>query len=226
MAKLEKPLITRFDLIFKFSKSSQDYNSTKIREHFKMCDMLNGVKPDGLLSDHEIKLFINHIKKLKPVLTIEALERSNEFFIKMEQKGNEKGKKGGTETRTENAIIKFAIAIARWHMTETVTAVHIDEALKLYEAGMETFGLHFVDGEDINERTLKDTVDGRIQAIKNAYDSLKTDEGYAHEDKVVDKALTYNCFSSRGQCEAMMGRLRLESKLTEKHKMIKIRWNV
>ena len=59
LVKLGKPLITRFDLIFKFSKKATDYNSVDIRKHFKKMD-LEG-KPKEFLTDEEIKIFINYV---------------------------------------------------------------------------------------------------------------------------------------------------------------------
>ena len=90
---------------------------------------------------------------------------------------------------------------------------------------METFGLHLEDGDDINERMLKKTQDGRQTAVQKAYDSLKDKDGYCFKTEVVDKALSYGCFTSRGQCDALMVKLSMEAKLTEKNKMIKINFN-
>jgi len=203
LERLPKPLITRFDIIFKFSKQSNDYNSVAIRKHFKKCDLLDG-KPEDLLSDSEIKLFINYVKTIKPKLTEGAVERNNEFFARIEAKG---GEKRGTETRTENAIIKFAVALAKWHMSTKVTAMHVDEAIKMYTASLETFNLHLEEGEDINDSSLKKTVDGRTQAIEKAFNALKDTSGYAFRSEVVDMCMDYGCFDSRAQCETVLERL-------------------
>lgn len=222
---LEKPLITRFDIIFCFSKKSKDYDSISIREHFKKCDLLpSGEKLEGLLSDNEIKLFINHVKKIKPELTGEAIQYANDYFSKIE-KQKEEGDARGTETRTENAIIKFAVALAKWHMSKKVTTIHVEEALKLYDASLGTFNLHLEDGDDINEHALKTTVDGRLTAIQKAYDSLKDESGYAFEDEVVNKALGYGCFASRGACKTLMGNLMTQGKITFKNNMMKLDLN-
>ena len=225
LGSLEKPLITRFDIIFCFSKSSKDWDNIAIRARLKECDLLEGRKPDGLLSDNEIKLFINHVKRIHPVLTAGAIEKSNDYFAELERKNKEKEKNGGTETRTENAIIKFATALAKWHMSDKVTAIHVEEALKLYDSALETFGLHFDEGEDINNTTLKTTVDGRLQAIQKAYEHFKDEKGYAFEDEVIDRALSYGCFANRGACQTLMGNLAVQGKIIHKDKMIKVDLN-
>lgn len=222
---LEKALITRFDVIFMFSKNAKDWDSVAIREHLKKCDLLKGEKPEGLLSDREIKLFINHVKRIHPILTDEAIQTANDFFAEMEKKNRAKNKDNGTETRTENAVIKFAIALAKWHMETKVTSKHVLEALKLYESALDTFGLKLEEGDDINQSTLKTSVDGRLTAIKKAYDHLKNEDGYAFEDEVVDRALGYNCFKSRHECEVLMGRLSVNSQIIHKDKMIKVDLN-
>lgn len=221
LARLEKPLITRFDIIFKFSKSSPDYDSSAIREHFKKCD-IHG-KPQEYLTDEEIKLFINYVKTIDPKVTEEAIEASNAFFEELEKKG---GEKSGTETRTENAVMKFAVALAKWHMSDEVRKSHVVEALDLFASGMRTLGVNFENGEMVTERTLKKTKDGRIEAIRLAYDSLKDEFGYVFPDELVSKIETYKVFANEGQIKTELERMRLASKLSEKNNMYKISWNM
>jgi len=120
--------------------------------------------------------------------------------------------------------MKFSVAIAKWHMSNEVKPIHVNEALELYKASLSTFGMHFEDGEFINESSLKKTEDGRRIAIDKAYNVLKNEKGYAFESEVIDKAVEYGCFTSRGQAQALMGTLRMECKLTERDNMIKISW--
>jgi len=221
LARLEKPLITRFDIIFKFSKSSPDYDSGKIREHFKICD-ING-KPKEYLTDNEIKLFINYVKVINPKVTEEAIDTSNKYFEELEKKG---GEKSGTETRTENAVMKFAVAIAKWHMSKEVKKIHVIEALDLFSSGMKTLGVNFQDGEMVTERTLKKTKDGRMEAIRLAYDSLKDEYGYVFPDELVEKVMTYKVFGNEGQIKTQLEQMRLDSRLSEKNNMYKISWNL
>ena len=221
LARLEKPLITRFDIIFKFSKSSPDYDSAKIREHFKICD-ING-KPDEYLTDNEIKLFINYVKVINPKVTEEAIDTSNKYFEELEKKG---GEKSGTETRTENAVMKFAVAIAKWHLSKEVKKIHVSEALDLFSSGMKTLGVNFQDGEMVTERTLKKTKDGKMEAIRLAYDSLKDEYGYVFPDELIEKTMTYKVFGNEGQIKTQLEQMRLASRLSEKNNMYKISWNL
>ena len=221
LARLEKPLITRFDIIFKFSKTSVDYDSGKIREHFKKCD-IHG-KPEEYLTDHEIKLFINYVKCIDPEVTEEAIDTSNKYFEELEKKG---GEKSGTETRTENAVMKFAVAISKWHMSKEVNKSHVTEALELFSNGMETLGVNFKEGEMVTERTLKKTKDGRMEAIRLAYDSCKDEYGYAFPDELIEKVMTYKVFGNEGQIKTQLETMRLDSRLSEKNNMYKISWSM
>ncbi len=219
LAKIDKPLITRFDAIFKFSKKADDYNSKEIRAHFKKCDLYG--KPKHLLTDEEIKLFISYVKTLDPKLTEEALDYSSNFFTNVELKG---GEKRGTETRTENAVIKFAVAIARWHMSTEVKATHVKEALDMYEASLATFNLNLKEGEGITTESLKSTTDGRRTAVQKAYDALKDENGYVFPDELIEKAFSYGCFRSENGVQALLHTLSLEGKTNEKDKMLHINW--
>ena len=221
LARLEKPLITRFDIIFKFSKTSVDYDSGKIREHFKKCD-IHG-KPEEYLTDHEIKLFINYVKCIDPEVTEEAIDTSNKYFEELEKKG---GEKSGTETRTENAVMKFAVAIAKWHMSKEVNKSHVTEALELFSNGMKTLGVNFQDGEMVTERTLKKTKDGKMEAIRLAYDSIKDEDGYALPRELVEKIMTYKVFANENLILVELERMKTASKISEKNKMYKIAWTM
>jgi len=221
LARLEKPLITRFDMIFKFSKNSPDYDSTEIRKHFKECD-ING-KPKECLTDEEIKLFINYVKTIDPEVTDDAIDTANRFFEELEKKG---GEKSGTETRTENAVMKFAVALAKWHMSNEVTGAHVDEALELFTASLDTLGMKFKDGQVLNERTLRKNKDGRLEAIRLSYESIKNDDGYVFPDELIEQIKTHNVFTSVGQIQSMFESMRLEGRLSEKNKMYKMTWNI
>jgi DNA replicative helicase MCM subunit Mcm2 (Cdc46/Mcm family) len=221
LARLEKPLITRFDIIFKFSKNSHDYDSQEIRKHFKKCD-ING-KPEEYLTDDEIRRFINYVKDTDPTITDDAIDTANNFFEELEKKG---GEKSGTETRTENAVMKFATAIAKWHMSSEVRGVHVDEAIELFTASLDTLGMSLKDGQVINERTLRKNKDGRLEAIRISFEEIKNEEGYVFPDELIEQIKKHNVFTSVSQIESMLEMMRMEGRLSEKNKMYKIVWNI
>ena len=218
LEKLGKPLITRFDIIFKFSIKFNKMYEDQIADHFDRYDAEG--KPKGILTDEEIKLFINYVKTIDPKITKEALQRNTDFFRNI----NKKSKDAHVETRTKNAIMKFSVAIAKWHMCTEVTVKHVNEAIELYKASLETFGMHFEDGEFIDEVSLKKTVDGKRQAIQKSYDALKDKNGYVFPDDLIEKALSYGCFHGEGEIKTILESLRVQAKLIEKNKMYHINW--
>ncbi len=213
------PLLTRFDLIFKFSKKDKDFDSDEIRANFAKCDSHG--KPKNLLTDEEIKLFISYVKTIDPKLTQEAFDYSSKFFRDVESKG---GEKRGTETRAENAVMKLSVVLAKWHMSTEVKASHVKEALELFQASLETFNLHLEEGEGITTESLKSTTDGRRIAIQKAYDILKNDEGYVFEDELIEKAFSYGCFINKNGVKVLLSKLEMEGKTNEKDKMLHINW--
>lgn len=217
LSKLGRALITRFDIIFLFSIDFNNLYDDEIQAHMDKCD-LEG-KPDGYLTDHEIKLFLNYAKSIPVEITKDAFARNSEFFAEIKKKSKDKK---SVETRTKNAIMKFAVALAKWHMSTKVTAMHVDEALELYGASMKTLNMDFENGEFVNEASLKETTDGRRTAIIEAYEKIKDPDGYAFKTDVVDKALDRGCFKSRGEADALVERMRMQSEVSEKNKMIKI----
>ena len=219
LERLPKPLITRFDAIFKFSKLSVDYDSAMIRAHFKKSD-IHG-KPDGYLTDNEIKLFLNYVRNIHVEITDDAFDRSAQFFAEVEEKG---GEKSGTETRTENAVMKFAVAIAKWHMSTIVSAQHVNEAIKLFSASLDTLDLKLEDGQSINERMLKKRKDGKIESIRNSFKAIEDDDGYVFEDKVLDEIMKRKTFGTRGQASTELNRLREAGTISKKNRQLKGHW--
>jgi DNA replicative helicase MCM subunit Mcm2 (Cdc46/Mcm family) len=217
--KLEKPLITRFDGIFVFTKSSPDYNSMEIRKHFKETD-LHGKSKD-LLTDLEIKLLLNYVRNIDPELTQEAIDTSNDFFAELEKKG---GEKGGTETRAENAVLKFAVALSKWHLCKEVKKEHVIEALELYAHSMKTMDLDFKAGELLNLSRLIKTADAKQQHIRKCYDRLKDEDGYVFQEELEEEVLKTKIFESQSQLQSKIEQMKLVGKISTKNNMIKITW--
>ena len=221
LIRLDKPLITRFDGIFVFTKNSPDYNSMEIRKHFKETD-LHGKNKD-MLTDEEIKLFLNYVKNIDPEITQEAIEMSNDYFAELEKKG---GEKGGTETRAENAVMKFAVALCKWHLCRKVTKEHVHEALRLYSHSMKTMDLNFEEGELLNMTNLKKTPEVKSQTIHECYDKHKNEGGYIFEEDLIKEVMKEKIFDSQLALETELNRMRKQGKISTKDKMIRITWNV
>ncbi len=164
-----KALITRWDLMFRFKIAFCNEHENEIDELLKQSDMYG--KPTNLLSDHEIKLFLNYVRTIHPKVTEAAIDRRNSFFKEIrKKKGN-----ADFETRTKNSVMKFAIALAKWHMSTEVKPEHVDEALLLFKAALDTFNLKLENGEFVKETSLKATQDAKMIALEEAFKSANKD---------------------------------------------------
>jgi DNA replicative helicase MCM subunit Mcm2 (Cdc46/Mcm family) len=219
LASIPIPLLTRFDLIVKFGFESPDYDVEAIDKHHTRTDEHG--KPTQYLTDTEIRLFINFVKTIHPKVTKDALERRNQHFQEIKEASKDKKDVG---TRTKNAIMKFAVALARWHMSDVVSAQHVEEAIKIHTHAGKTFNMNFESGEILDERTLKKTSDGRREAVRLGYEAVQDESGYAFKEEIFDKAMEFGVFTNRGQIDKIWGNLYVEGKLSEKNKMFKITW--
>ena len=111
-------------------------------------------------------------------------------------------------------------------VNKEVKKIHVTEALELFSSGMKTLGVNFQEGEMVTERTLKKTKDGRMEAIRLAYDSIKDEYGYVFPDELVEKVMSYKVFGNEGQIKTQLEQMRLASRLSEKNNMYKISWNL
>lgn len=222
LSVLGKALITRFDAIFRFPISFVNEHEDEIDALMTTCDAYG--KPEGLLTDKEIKLFLNYARTIHPKITVEALNRRNEYFKKIRER---KKDNSVFETRAKNSIIKFAVALAKWHMCNEVRVEHVDEALELYSASLATCHMNFAEGEYLTEsKVMKQNEDGRITAIRKSYDALKSDDGYAFMDEIKNMAMTYNVFKDGYEFDTTMKKLRADSKFVETNNKVKFYWTI
>jgi len=207
---LGKALITRWDAIFKFSIKFCNDHEDDIDTLFTQSD-ING-KPKEFFTDDEIKLFFNYARTFHPKITEEALQRRNEFFRNIRNKSNDNS---NFETRVKNSIIKFATALAKWHLSPIVTEEHVDEALAIYKYSLETCNLRFENGEFINETKLKRTQDMRLNAVEEAFNSCRDAvSGKAQIDEVRQLAMQSGVFKDITQFHHFWENLKKSDRLT------------
>ena len=120
--------------------------------------------------------------------------------------------------------MKFAVAIAKWHMSTIVSAQHVDEATKLLSASLDTFDLKLEDGQSINERMLKRTKDGKLESIRNAFEEIQDKDGYAFEDEILDEVMKKKTFDTRGQATTHLHQLMEAGTVSRKNNMLKGHW--
>jgi len=219
MIKIPTPVLSRIDLMFKFELSFCEENADAIEEHIDASDQFG--KPEGIFTNEEVQMFLNYVKTRTPEITSEALKRKSEFF---------KGLKNEHEDliidqRTKNAIMKYAVVFAKWHMNDKVLPEHVNEALRLYEYSLETFGMHLEQGEIISENSFKPTKSGKRTALRKAYDLLKDKNGFVFRADLANKASAYKCFKDLEEVNALLYDLDYASAISTQNKMIKIDWN-
>ena len=120
--------------------------------------------------------------------------------------------------------MKFAVAIAKWHMSTIVSAQHVNEAIKLFSASLDTLDLKLEDGQSINERMLKKRKDGKIESIRNSFKAIEDDDGYVFEDKVLDEIMKRKTFGTRGQASTELNRLREAGTISKNNRQLKGHW--
>jgi len=111
-------------------------------------------------------------------------------------------------------------------MSKEVNKSHVTEALELFSNGMKTLGVNFQEGEMVTERTLKKTKDGKMEAIRLAYDSCKDEDGYAFPDELIKAIETYKVFGNESLILMELERMKTASKISVKNGMYKIAWTM
>lgn len=171
--RLTAPIISRFDLIFVLMDDrDQDH---EICEHILKTyigDSYSHPSSRGFsLSDSDLWEFIRVARTVKPRLTSAAGHRVSEFYTLMRQSDSVPGAQRHTRmtVRQLESMIRLSEAVAKLHLSEEVTAQHVEMAQSLFESSVSKLkykALEFLDEQNINNDNGDEQKTTHMECIK------------------------------------------------------------
>jgi replicative DNA helicase Mcm len=211
---LDPSLVSRFDLVFAFTDWSEDDRDAKIARsqlHARKngsteapaFDSDNPAMPDpdaDILPKDFLRLYIAHARSLAPEIEDDAMDLLEDFYVEL--RGSQTHESIPITARKVSAMARLAEAIARLHMSETVSRKYASIAIDLIVHSLRDVGI------DPNTGMLD-------AAITEAGVSTSQHERYELIEEVL-RVLTENGQDEVSR-EAVIAYAREELEIDEKH---------
>lgn len=131
--KLPPTLLSRFDLIYLMLDRVDAMMDSKLAQHITALylDEEERVLPTDILSKTDLALYITYAKRnCAPVLSPEATQRLLEGYLDMRKLGSNRKVITATPRQLES-LIRLSEALARMKLSNVVTRVDVEEAIRL-----------------------------------------------------------------------------------------------
>ena len=186
---LESFLLSRFDLIWGVIQQTSGERA-RVAHHIISQASSNNEIP---FSIDELKRYINFCKSIKPKLTEEAAKHLEDFYIRtaefIEQNNEETLP---LEERQLEGLIRMATAHAKLHLKDEVEVSDMQEAIRLYEESLHSFGISTEQGT--LQLDLRSPAANKEEAFWGAVHSILDDDRHFRHDDLLGKLKTYNKF--------------------------------
>jgi len=186
---LESFLLSRFDLIWGVIQQTNTERA-KVAHHIISQATSEVVIP---FSVDELKRYINFCKSIKPKLTEEAAKHLEDFYIRTAefiQQNNDESLP--LEERQLEGLIRLATAHAKLHLKDTVEVIDMQEAIRLYESSLHSFGINTEQGT--LQLDLRSPAANKEEAFFGAIYGIVDDNKHFRHDDLLNKLKTYNKF--------------------------------
>jgi len=145
---LPSPLISRFDLIWLIKDKI-----TNVEDNFKAKYILSSFEEGGdkskpYFNEKELLAYINHVRKVTPVLTTDASEKIKQLWIKMREIFKQKKDDSiPVGVRQLEALIRLSMAHAKLLLKTKVDVGDVTVVSDLFKASYKSFGIDLDTGE-------------------------------------------------------------------------------
>jgi len=141
---LESFLLSRFDLIWAIINQSSMQRATVAHHIINQARKTD----ETILSSDELKRYLNFCCTLEPKLSEKAANHLEEFY----NRTSEYIEVNNSETlpleeRQLEGLIRLSTAHAKIHLKDTVEVIDMQEAIRLYEESLHSFGIKTDDGK-------------------------------------------------------------------------------
>ena len=186
---LESFLLSRFDLIWGVIHQTSGERARVAHHIISQSSSKNEIP----FSIDELKRYINFCKTIKPKLTEKAAKHLEDFYIRtaefIEQNNEETLP---LEERQLEGLIRMATAHAKLHLKDEVDISDMQEAIRLYEESLHSFGISTEQGT--LQLDLRSPAANKEEAFWGAVHSILDDDRHFRHDDLLGKLKTYNKF--------------------------------
>ena len=225
---MQPTLLSRFDLIFVLTDTPNKIEDGNIADHILQShyagELASSNKPGAEeamdiirpnIDAELLRKFIGFAKRFNPVLTDSARKRITDYYVSLRDQGGE-GSPIPITARQLEALVRLAEASARMRLSEEITLDDANRVVRIMESCLTKVGVDPETGaRDFDVITVgkSKTQQGRYKSLRDIIKVLEKEEGSAHIDKIIEKAVEAGL--DKEQTEAEIAKLVQNNILTE-----------
>jgi replicative DNA helicase Mcm len=203
-------LLSRFDIKWCIkdiiSRGSDELKADHILGTF-------GEETDPQYSIEDLTKLLNYVRKLKPVMTREAMVFLKEFFIMIRQKSIQ-DEQAIIDFRGFEGLIRLSYAHAKLHFKDKVEISDASAAVSLYESALSSFGFNLKTGNVQNKTFEQSDRDNQIELWWKVWRKVQDDNTKTvNERDFFDELLQYDKIWSEHKAEQFWNKLRNDGKI-------------
>jgi replicative DNA helicase Mcm len=210
-------ILSRFDLIFVLRDVPNKETDSKMSQHILEIHRkgLSPVEPP--ISIDILRKYISYAKGIKPVLTQEALQRLNDFYLAMRAASETEGSPVAITARQLESLVRVSEARTRCALRKEVTAEDAEAAVAIMKKSLEEVGIDLSSYKmdiDIIMTGKPKSMRDRMQIILSTLMTLEKDTGIVEKGVLTSELETkYNI--TRSEAERFIGQLLREGTIYE-----------
>lgn len=142
-------ILSRFDLIFVLKDIPEVERDIRMAEHILGLHRAAGTAVTSPIDPQLLRKYISYAKRLKPVLTDEAINRFRDFYVKMRTASQTEGEQSAVSitARQLESLVRLAEARARAHLRSEVSVEDTEAVITLMRSSLEQVGIDVTTGE-------------------------------------------------------------------------------
>ena len=188
---LESFLLSRFDLIWGVIKQST-VERARVAHHIVTQSV---TQHELMLTHDEFKRYLNYCSTLEPKLSEKAAKHLEEFYIQTAEFIERSAEESlPLEERQLEGLIRLATAHAKLHLKDTVEVIDMQEAIRLYEESLHSFGIKTEEGQ--YQTSLKSPAANKEEAFWGAIYLIVDENKHFRLDELLIKLKEYKFFKS------------------------------
>jgi len=140
-------VLSRFDLIFVLKDVPQREADTKMSEHILGLHKTGVTPVEPPILPQLLRKYIAYAKRVKPVISDEAMKRFEEFYLRMRAASESRDSPVAITPRQLESLVRLSEARARAALRSEVTAEDAEAVITLVKKSLEQVGIDVATGK-------------------------------------------------------------------------------
>lgn len=210
-------ILSRFDLIFVLRDVPNKESDGKMSMHILELHRKGSSPVEPPISAELLRKYISYAKSFKPVLSLDALKRLNDFYLAMRSASEAEGSPVAITARQLESLVRTAEARARAALKKEVQAEDAEAAVAIMKRSLEEVGIDLssykIDIDIIMTGRSKSMRD-RLQIILTALIEMEKETGMAEKGSL-ETELEEKYKISRAEADRLLSQLLREGTIYE-----------